>query len=255
MRQRRRREITVDKERVTRLVGLKVAVGLRSEEAVGSVEIVATLEEVRDDGIVLSEISEFGPGPKIFCPWDSLNRIRGRPYWMWMSHEEPEPGEAAQGREYYDLREFVAKEAAPEPPVELPRISARNLERVVSIAQRRTIGEVTVALTSLELFGGGIGVLRYRISYEEGMFEGGYHIPEPELIIRDGSGCVLPWSPRGNGSSESEAYGEVEVRDLPEAGELEVEVTRLVTLEFAQEAGEEVVEDSFEGPWVFRFVI
>jgi hypothetical protein len=27
--------------------------------------------------------------------------------------------------------------------------------------------------------------LRYRISYEEGMFEGGYGIPEPELVIRD----------------------------------------------------------------------
>jgi len=121
----------------------------------------------------------------------------------------------------------------------------------VPIGQRRTAGEVTVALTSLELFGEGIGVLRYRISYEEGMFEGGYRIPEPELVIRDGSGRVLPWSPRGNGSSESEAYGEGEVRDLPEAGELEVEVRRLVTLEF----DEEVVEDSFEGPWSFRFVI
>ena len=38
-----------------RLVGSRVAVGLSSEEAVGSVEIVATLEEVRDDGIVLSQ--------------------------------------------------------------------------------------------------------------------------------------------------------------------------------------------------------
>ena len=65
----------VDRMRVTRLLGHKVAVGLSSEEAVGSVGIVATLEEVRDDGIVLSEISEFGPGPKMFCPWDSLNRI------------------------------------------------------------------------------------------------------------------------------------------------------------------------------------
>jgi hypothetical protein len=206
--------VAVDKERVTRLVGLKVVVGLRSEEAAGSVEIVATLEEVRDDGIMLSEISDFGPGPKIFCPWESLNRIRGRPYWMRMSHEEPEPGGATQGRGYYDLREFVAKEAAPAPPVERPRISARNLERVVSVAQRRTVGEVTVALTSLELFGEGIGVLRYRLSYEEDMFEGGYGIPEPELVVRGGSGRVLSWSPRGNGSSESEAYGEVEVRDL-----------------------------------------
>src|SRR3712207_4941582 len=138
MGQRRRREITVDKERVMRLVGRRVAVGLSSEEAVGSVEMVATLEEVRDDGIVLSEMGEFGPRPKIFCPWDSLNRIRGRPYWMRVSHEGPEPGGATQGREYCDLREFVAEEAAPQPPMERPRISARNLERVVSIGQRRS---------------------------------------------------------------------------------------------------------------------
>ncbi len=61
MMQRRRRELTVDNERVTRLVGHRVVVGLRSDETVGSVEIVATLEEMRDDGIMLSEICEFGP--------------------------------------------------------------------------------------------------------------------------------------------------------------------------------------------------
>ncbi len=95
-----------------------------------------------------------------------------------MPHEEPEPGGATWGREYYDLRKFVAEEAAPQPPVERSRISARNLERVVS-----------------------------------------------------------------------------KIRDLPEAGELEVEVRRLVTLVFGEEAGEEVVDDSFDGPWVFCFAI
>jgi hypothetical protein len=118
----------------------------------------------------------------------------------------------------------------------------------VSIAQRRTVGEVTVALASLELFGEGLGVLRHGISYEEGMFEGGYGIPEPELVIRDGSGRELPWSPRGSSSSENEADGEVEIRDLPETGELEVEVTRLVSLVFDEEVGEEVEEDSYDGP-------
>jgi hypothetical protein len=47
----------------------------------------------------------------------------------------------------------------------------------------------------------------------------------------------------------------VEVRDLPEAGELEVAVRRLVTLVFDEEAGEEVVDDSFDSPWVSRFAI
>ena len=47
----------------------------------------------------------------------------------------------------------------------------------------------------------------------------------------------------------------VEVRDLPESGELEVEVTRLVSLVFDEEAGEEVAEDSYDGPWTFSFSI
>ena len=53
----------------------------------------------------------------------------------------------------------------------------------------------------------------------------------------------------------SEAQDEVEVGDLPETGELEVEVMRLVSLVFDEEMGEEVAEDSYDGPWVFRFSI
>ena len=30
--------------------------------------MVATLDEVRDDGVILSEIGELGPGPTMFCP-------------------------------------------------------------------------------------------------------------------------------------------------------------------------------------------
>ena len=140
----------------------------------------------------------------------------------------------------------------PEPP-QGRQPSARSLERVVSIAQRRTVREVTLALASLELFGEELGVLRYRISYEEGMFEGGYGIPEPELVIRDESGRELPWSPRGSGGSDTETDGELEVLDLPETGE--IEVVRLVSLVFDEEAGEEVATDSYEGPWTFRFSV
>jgi hypothetical protein len=246
-----------DRDRVKGLVGNKVAVKLTNVEA-QSVEIIATLDEVRDDGLVLSEIGELGPGPTLFCPWDSLRRVRERPPWLRPPHEEPEPDEAPLEKEFYELREDTAEEAAPEPYVERRRTSARNLERVVPIAQRRTVGEVTVALTSLELFGEGVGVLRYRISYEAGTFEGsrGFGgIPEPELVVRNESGRELPWSPQGSSSSTDEADGEVEVRDLPGVGELEVEVTRLVSLVFDEEAGEEVVEDSYDGPWTFRFAI
>jgi hypothetical protein len=246
-----------DRDRVKGLAGHKVAVKLTNVEA-QSVEIIATLDEVRDGGIVLSEIGELGPGPTLFCPWDSLRRVRDRPPWLRMPHEEPGPEEAPLEQEFYELRETTAEEGAPEPPVERRRTSARNLERVVPIGQRRAVGEVTLALTSLELFGEGVGVLRYRISYEAGMFEGSHGfggIPEPEFVVRDESGRELPWSPQGSGGSESETDGEVEVRDLPETGELEVEVPRLVSLAFDRETDEEVVEDSYDGPWTFRFAI
>jgi hypothetical protein len=234
-----------DRERVSRLVGHKVAVVLGSGAG-----MVATLDEVRRDGVVLSEISELGPGPTMFCPWASLRRLRDGPPFFMSSQEEPESGEYY---ELYEHREVAPEEIEPEPYVERRRASARNLDRVVPIAQRQTVGEVALAFTSLELFGERVGVLRYRISYEAGMFVG--DIPMPELAVRDGSGRELPWSPQGSGSSESETDGELEVRELPETGELEVEVTRLVILAYDEEAGEEVVEDSYEGPWNFPLSI
>ena len=84
----------------------------------------------------------------------------------------------------------------------------------MAIGQRQSAGEVVIALTLLELVWEGLGVLRYRIAFGKDMFEGGYSIPESELIIRDESGRKLSWLPRG--ASASEADGEVETRDLPE---------------------------------------
>ena len=234
-----------DRNRVSRLVGRKVALVLDN-----GAEIVATLEEARRDGVVLSEISELGPGPTMFCAWDSLRRLRdGPPYFM----SSDEGHESNDYYELYEHREVPPEEIDPEPSVERRRASARNLDRVVPIGHRCSAGDVTVALTSLELFGEGIGVLRYRISYGAGMFEG--DIPQPELIIRDGPGRELPWSPQDSGSGDREADGEIEVRELPEAGELEVEVRRLVSLAYDGEADEEVVQDSCDGPWIFSFSI
>ena len=81
-----------------------------------------------------------------------------------MPHERRLPGETPQ--EYYELyewREKPADEVASEPP-QRDRPSARWLDRIVPTAQRRKAGEAVVALTSLDLFGEGVGVLRYRIS-------------------------------------------------------------------------------------------
>jgi len=108
----------------------------------------------------------------------------------------------------------------------------------------------------LELFGEWLGVLRYRISYVVGAFEVSHRfgdVPEPAFVVRDGSGRELPWSPQGWGGTESEADGDVEVRELPETGELKVEVPRLVFLVFDEETGEERVDASRDGPWSYRF--
>ncbi len=242
-----------DRERVFGLVGHKVAVNLNNVEARG-VEIIATLDEVRDDGVVLSEIGELGPGPTMFCPWESLRRVRERPWWLRPPHEEPGPEEPRE-QEFFELREATPEEATPEPCEQGRRASGRTLERVVPIGQRQAVGEIVVALTSLELFGEGVGVLRYRVSYEGLMFESGHGVPEPEFVIRDEPGNVLAWFPRGGGGSPGEADGEVEVSGLPASGELEVEVTRLASPVFDEEAGEEVEEDAYDGSWTFRFSV
>lgn len=241
-----------DRERISRLVGRKVAVRLTSVEARG-MELIATLDEVREDGLVLSEIGEIGPGPTMFCPWDSLWRVRERSPWLAPPHEEPDPGEW----ESHEFREAPVGETESGPLVEHHRkTSAENLERVVPVAQKQTVGGTTVALLALALYGEGLGLLRWQISLEDSALRRnpdlGFGIPEPEFEIRDGSGRELPWSPQGSGASDGEADGDVRVEGLPDAGELEIRVPRLVA--DAYEDGEyRGIGPSYEGPWTFRF--
>jgi hypothetical protein len=78
---------------------------------------------------------------------------------------------------------------------------------------------VVVALASLELFGEGLGILRYRIYQEGGVLGGGFGVIEPQFVIRDRrSGRELPWSPRGSSGSDTETDGEVEILELPVKG-------------------------------------
>lgn len=249
----------MNREDVSGLVGRKVAIRLTNVEARG-VEMVATLAEVREDGVVLSEVGEIGPGPTMFCPWESLHQVRERPSWLRPPHEEPGDGpEDPAGHESFEVREFPAEEEGPELPVERRReTSAHNLERVVPIAQKRAVDDVTVALASLELYGEGVGVLQWRLSLGESAFreepDFGFGIPEPVFEIRDGAGRELPWFPQSSGASDGEADGDVRVEGLPETGELEVEVPRLVA--DAYEDGEYTGDGpSYEGPWSFRFSI
>lgn len=246
----------MERDAVTELVGRKVAVRLNTAEETG-VEIVATLADVREDAIVLSEVGELGSGPIMICPWESLRRVRERPPWLAPPGEEP--AEYSEETVAFQVEETL--EGPDLPPIdgysEWREALAENLQRVVPIAQRETVDGITVALVCLELFGEGLGVLSYRISVARG---GGncsfYGVPEPEMSLLAPSGNALPCSPMAGGGSDVESDGKVEVRDLPEAGRLEVMVERLVVREWDPEAGEEVSEDdTYEGPWAFHLTI
>jgi hypothetical protein len=77
---------------------------------------------------------------------------------------------------------------------------------VVPVAQRVTVDVITVAISSLELHGEGLGVLRWQVSFAEEALRRdpdlGFGIPEPEFEIRDESDRTLPGSPRGGSSSD-----------------------------------------------------
>ena len=74
-----------------------------------------------------------------------------------------------------------------------------------------------------------------------------FGIFDPVFEERADAGRALPWSPR-SGASGGESRGEVEVRELPEAGEIEVVVTRLVADAYGPEGKHEGEGTSHEGP-------
>ena len=185
-----------------------------------------------------------------------MHRVRERPSWLAPPHEEAEEGQ--QSWESYEMREASEEEVASEPIPERRRTSALTLERVVPVAQKDTVDGITVAIASLELYGEGLGILRWRISLgEEALCRDpdlGFEIPEPRVEVQDKVGRVLPWSPRWSGSGAGEADGEGQVKELADTEELEVRVLRLVSDTYVYE---EYLEDkpSHEGPWTFRFTL
>lgn len=235
----------MDRDGVRELLGQEVAVRLVNREARG-VEIQATLDAAREDGITLSRIG-LGPGPTMFCPWDAVRSVRAQPpsettYMETVCYTSQDPTIPAG---------LTPLDREPVEVPERPQPSARSLVRVVPVARKEEAGGITVALASLEVYEKGLGVLRYRLSYDEDLFweEHGYEgFPEPELIIRDASGDFLPWAPRGGSGSDGEYDGEAEVKDLPDTGELEVEVVRIGFRDWTE--SEEA--KAYEGPWKFR---
>lgn len=193
------------------------------------------LEDVHEGGVVLSWIDPSEMEPTLFYPWSAIRWLRLR-----ASLEEPEsPDEADEPDEHYE---------------QLRRPSAWTLQRIVPIVQKQTSGGTILALVSLELYGEGLGVLRWQISFDESSSRhgSGFGIPEPQFEIRDSEGRTLSWSPEESGSSGGEADGAVRVEEVPNSGELQVEVTHLIPDAYA--AGEYGGDDlSYEGPWTFRF--
>lgn len=124
--------------------------------------------------------------------------------------------------------------------------NAHTLRKVVPIAQRRGSGGVTVALSALELYEGGQGVLRYLVSHDPAAFEDGG--PEPELEVRDGSGHRYGWDLEGNSGGPGEEEGTLRLFDLPESGHLEVTVVLVAHTEPPDAAASE----ARGGPWEFR---
>jgi hypothetical protein len=133
------------------------------------------------------------------------------------------------------------------------------LRRVVPVAQRQADGDVAVAIVSLELYGDGLGVLRWRVSFGDDALRTdpdlGFGIHEPEFEIGDGSGRTLPWWPLNAGAGEREAEGGTGVGNLPDAGELEVEVPRLVADVYGREGEHLGNETTYRGSWSFRFAL
>jgi hypothetical protein len=62
----------------------------------------------------------------------------------------------------------------------------------------------------------------------------------------------LPWSLRGAGTSDGEADGEARVEELPDGGELEIMVARLISDAY-WDREYQGHGSGYDGPWSFRF--
>lgn len=132
----------------------------------------------------------------------------------------------------------------------MSRGNARTLRKVVPIAQKREVGGITVALSALELFDGGEGILRYLISHDpQTAFKDPFNgSPEPEIEVRDGSGLHYGWDLDGYSGGDGETEGTLEILDLPGSGDIEIRIVRVV----CTEPPEGAVSEAHEGPWEFH---
>lgn len=132
----------------------------------------------------------------------------------------------------------------------MSRGNARTLRKVIPIAQKREADGITIALSALELYEGGEGILRYLISHDpqtvfKDPFKGS---PEPEIEAQDGSGRYYGWGLDGYSGGEGETEGTLQAYELPRSGDLEITIVRVVSTEPPEGA----VSEAHEGPWEFH---
>ena len=134
--------------------------------------------------------------------------------------------------------------------------AATTLRRVVPVAQKRHASGLTVALSFLEIHEGNNGFLRFLMRQDRPTRRRALTSPRLELRVRDGSGRTLETREDGGGSSMESSYATLAshasllVFCLPDSGEIEVEVARVVELDEYGRAREQV--PSWYGPWTFR---
>lgn len=141
-------------------------------------------------------------------------------------------------------------------------LTARTLQRVVGVGQKREAAGITLALTALEVHEVGVSVLRYMLAAESGaggVEEGTVGIPMLSVTVEDAARRTYEVFRGETGGWGLEARGTLKVIGIPvgDANELTVRVDRIRRERMLGLGPEyEALPDQvWEGPWEFRFSV
>lgn len=129
--------------------------------------------------------------------------------------------------------------------------TAHTLIRTVPIAAKESIGDVTVALTALEVYQGGNGILRYLLALDPRSRRKFEALPGPHTEVADEAGRALPIELVEDSASGHVSSGLFRIAELPESGKLEVRMLRIAGSKRFFDVG----DFAWEGPWMFQFRI
>lgn len=129
--------------------------------------------------------------------------------------------------------------------------TAHTFVRVVPVVDKESVGDVTVALTALEVYKGGNGILRYLLSLDSRSRRKFEVLPGPHIEIEDDAGRALPVELLEDSASGRTSSGLFQVAELPESGNLTVRVLRIAGSKRFFDVG----DFAWEGPWAFQFRI